>query len=532
MRARYPMHKGFARVIVLFLILSVLSGCLDRSIPSSLPDLTRTSESSQSESTLGESSRSEATLTDESTIETTAPDTDPGVSQPRFDESDLIYFVMTDRFADGDPDNNSEETQPNDPAKRHGGDFAGILERLDYIEAVGATAIWLTPVQTNTLNGYHGYWINDFLGIDPHLGSLGELKSLVQEAHAREIKVILDVVANHTGYDSDILINNPSWFHDEQTIHNFNNRQERENGWLSGLPDFNQEVAEAADYLIEAALWLIEASEIDGMRLDTVMHVPTDFWQTFSARIRAVDPEFYLLGEAYSYQPSVIKYYQQFGLDGMLNYPLYDALRQSYARAGDASAIKSAILADQALDFHERNGNFLDNHDNTRFMSYLMRVDESSARERYLQALNLIMTYEGIPLIYYGTEIAMEGQEDPDNRRDMDFSHWDNGSAEEELLVFDFYRKLLRFREGDYLRENEGRFELLSSDDDLLLYQHGSAIVALNFSDRVRELRLAEQVDDEVRYADYLADPGLALDLENNPIVLAPHGTSIIVALP
>ena len=188
--------------------------------------------------------------------------------------SDLIYFLMTDRFSNGDP-TNDQNVRPADPQAYHGGDFQGIINKLDYIKDLGFTTIWISPVVQNQVGGYHGYWATDFYKTNEHFGSMAELRSLVDQAHAKGIKVIVDLVVNHTGqlhpWVGEAQYQN--WFHPRKNIANYSDQREVENGWLASLPDLNQENPEVKQYLINMAKWWIEETGIDGYRLDTVKHV-------------------------------------------------------------------------------------------------------------------------------------------------------------------------------------------------------------------------------------------------------------------
>ena len=228
-----------------------------------------------------------------------------------FTKDDLIYFILTDRFSDGDNTNNYD-VDKTDPRKRHGGDIKGIIDKLDYIKDLGATAIWITPVMKNEKDGYHGYWIEDFYEVDPHLGTMEDMKTLVKESHKKDIKVILDYVVNHTGYKSPWLKDEKykDWFNENKTITNWNDQDQVENGWLMGLPDLDLNNPEVKKYFIENALWWIDETGIDGMRLDTVKHVPRSFWTEFVSAIKDKHPDFYFLGEVWSENPRYFKSYR------------------------------------------------------------------------------------------------------------------------------------------------------------------------------------------------------------------------------
>lgn len=400
-----------------------------------------------------------------------------------FTNKDMIYFILTDRFYDGDEINNFD-VDKNNPKKRHGGDLRGIIEKLDYIDELGATAIWLTPVMKNGKDGYHGYWIDDFYEIDPHLGDMEDMKDLVKEAHKRDIKVILDYVVNHTGYDSPWLKDEKymGWFNEKRNIYNWNNQEEVENGWLAGLPDLDHNNPEVNQYFIDNALWWIKETGIDGMRLDTVKHVPTKFWTEFVSSIKNEYPQFYFLGEIWSENPRYFRNYNETGIDGMTNYPIYKGILTTFHEYGNTKNIKESIKGDSNFKRPELNGIFIDNHDNIRFMS-----KQNNHGEVYLkQALTFTMTYPSIPIIYYGTEIGMKGLEDPDNRRDMD---WDEV---ESSNLLEFYKTLSELRNTKPIKE--GEFKLLPSDNNYLAYLRDAGdeyvLVIMNIKDKQMDVEI------------------------------------------
>jgi alpha-amylase len=187
------------------------------------------------------------------------------------------------RFNNMDP-SNDYDVNVNDPKGYFDGDLKGVTAKLDYTKEMGFTAIWLTPIFKNEPGGYHGYWIQDFYKVDPHFGTMEDLKTLVKEAHKRGMKVILDFVANHTGYHHPWLSDptKKDWFHEKKEIFDWSDQKQVENGWVYGLPDLAQENPEVKRYLIDAAKWWIKQTDIDGYRLDTVRHVPKSFCQEFS----------------------------------------------------------------------------------------------------------------------------------------------------------------------------------------------------------------------------------------------------------
>jgi len=400
-----------------------------------------------------------------------------------FSKNDLIYFIMTDRFNDGDNSNNSfSDINKDDPKAFHGGDFKGIIEKLDYIKSLGATAIWITPVVKNEQGGYHGYWTSDFYEVDPHFGTMDDLKALVNEAHEKDIKILIDHIVNHTGYNHSWLNEKKDWYNPKLNITNWNNQEQVENGWLAGLPDLDQNNPEVRKYLIDNTLWWIEQTGIDGMRLDTMKHVPKDFWNEFAYNIKNKYPDFYLLGEVWNNNPRYLEEYHDLGIDGLTNYSLYEGVRDTFTRFGKTSSLIYAIKNESNFSNPEINGLFLDNHDNKRLITSAGTHGPSYLK----QALTFIMTYPAIPILYYGTEIGMEGGDDPDNRRDME---WDKVDDSE---IFAFYNKLISLRESPAVKS--GDFKLLDYDNYFLSYlrekDDSSIVVVMNVQNKEKNVVL------------------------------------------
>lgn len=385
-------------------------------------------------------------------------------------QKDMIYFIMTDRFYDGDMSNDADVNK-NDPSAFHGGDFQGIIDKLDYIKNLGFTAIWITPVVQNQAGGYHGYWATDFYKTDSHLGSIDKLKELVQKAHSKGIKVIVDLVVNHTG-DKDPWVNDPAlkdWFHKHINISNYNDQNEVENGWLAGLPDLNQDNPQVSKYLIDMANWWIRETGIDGYRLDTMKHVPKTFWQKFISSIKKDNPDFYTIGEVYDGNIKYVSGYQNTGVSGLLDYPLYFAINDVFKNGSPEFKLEDIINRSSSYKNRNLMGTFIDNHDVERFSNNIDKFKD----EKLKQALTFMMTYTGIPIMYYGTEIAMEGGADPDNRRDMD---WNTKSP-----ITDYVKKLTSLRKSNNVL-TEGDIKVFGDDTDLLCYSRnlgGNSIVAV-----------------------------------------------------
>jgi neopullulanase len=373
---------------------------------------------------------------------------------------DVIYFLMPDRFADGDPTNNDPEKSKGlyDRSKGrhyHGGDLQGIINKLPYLKSLGVTAIWTTPIYDNNdkfdtkeiydgvpeTTGYHGYGAIDMYAVDEHLGDLAKLREFVQKAQAMGFKVIQDQVANHSGPYHRWASDPPTatWWNGTLENHLSNNWQkwttmnqratyqtQKSNieGWfINILPDFNQNDPEVEKYLIQNSLWWLEIGGFDAIRMDTLPHVPRSFWQKWGTAIKKEYPKLNILGELYDDNPALVSYFQtgRKGFDGvdtqidtLFDFPLFYQIRNAFAKGENVRKISQTIAHDWLYPNPNVLTTFLGVHDMERFMN------EKGATIAGLKlAQTFIMTTRGTPLLFYGDEIAMPGGNDPDNRRDF-----------------------------------------------------------------------------------------------------------------
>jgi glycosidase len=414
-------------------------------------------------------------------------------------QDEMIYFLMVDRFNNGDT-TNDKDVDVNDPTAYNGGDFKGITDKLDYIKDMGFTAIWLTPVFDNMDKGYHGYWVKDFYKTDEHFGTLADFKKLVKEAHKRNIKVISDFVVNHVGYNHPWL-NDPAkkdWFHEKKPITNWNDQKEVQNGWLYDLPDLNQENPETRKYLLDAASWWIKETNIDGYRLDAGKHVPKDFWSDFAKTVKNEKKDFYLIGEVWNNDPKAVANFEQTGIDGFLDFAKNEQLRSTFM-APDGNLSGLFTILDRNKDLYKRPellGTFIDNHDMTRFTNEAVLKRQNPAT-RWKMALSFMYTTPGIPIIYYGSEIALNGGKDPDNRKLMAFK------AEKDLI--DYITKL-----GDLRKKHpaltRGDMKLLYDKEGMSVFKRTfkgeTLVVAINNTSKSQTVTLDEgdlEKDKELR---------------------------------
>jgi glycosidase len=338
-------------------------------------------------------------------------------------QDETVYSLMVDRFNDGDTKNDID-TNTKDPLAYNGGDFQGIIDKLDYIHDMGFTAIRLTPIFNNAPNGYHGYWVNDFYKTDEHFGSINTFKKLVKEAHKRKMKVLIDFVTNNVATTHPWVndAGKQDWFHKSQTIHDWNNTVELENGTVNGLPDLNQDNPEVEKYLIDAAKWWIKKTDIDGYSLPEVNHVPVSFWRTFSKEVKQEKKNFLLLGVTSEKTSTDIKKYEEAGIDSFFNNQHSHNLRGVFATTNQSfNPLQADAEKNQAeLKNPYLMANFFDNENTVRFTRDIVDKRQFPG-SRWETALAYLYTTPGIPVFFYGTEIAQNGGGIPDNRRQMNF---------------------------------------------------------------------------------------------------------------
>jgi glycosidase len=389
-----------------------------------------------------------------------------GLAQPATNNlwrAQSIYQVITDRFYDGDPSNNnaSHSYNPMVGNRVHGGDFRGLEQKLDYIKALGATAIWISPIVKNGFGEYHGYAGQDFYAVDPHWGTLADLQSMVKAAHGKDLRVILDVIVNHgadlIGSDSpgyakfDTNANyvlryrrashqyaapfntndaNPSLthlFHNYGAIQNWDDPIQDELGEAFGLDDFRTESAYIRSNMAAVYNYWIREAGFDGFRVDTVKHVEMGFWQDWCPRIHtfaatAGKPDFFIFGEVFENSDARCSSYTgtkgggPFKLDSVLDYPLFFLSQNVFGSAGGSTKQIEDRFAALARNYdpgmQDQLVTFLDNHDQPRFLN-------RSTTNRLAVALTFLFTARGIPCLYYGTEQAFNGANDPHDREDM-----------------------------------------------------------------------------------------------------------------
>lgn len=411
-----------------------------------------------------------------------------------YDSSDVIYLIMPDRFANGNPNNdNSKSTKENSnrslPGGRHGGDIEGLIKNLDYIKELGATAVWPTPLcEDNDENySYHGYGQSDVYKIDPRYGTNEEYVRLSAELHQRGMKNIMDYVTNHWGWKHWMYNDLPTydWIHQFPGYSQSNYRMTTQfdknaskidtkqcmDGWfVPSMPDLNQSNPLVLNYLTQNAIWWIEYADLDGFRVDTYSYNDKDGISKWTKAITDEYPHFNIVGEVWMHDQAQMSYWQKdskiaaiqsynSNLPSVMDFTLHDAIGNVFnedRQSWDRGMIQ--VYDNFANDFLYPNPNnllvFAENHDTGRFNEIY-----KSDFKKYQMAMTLIATVRGIPQLYYGSEIGMKGDKgkgDADIRRDFP-GGWNGdannaftkqGRTAEQQKFFEFSSKLFTWRKS------------------------------------------------------------------------------------
>lgn len=343
---------------------------------------------------------------------------------PRSSSLGLVYFVMVDRFHNGDAKNDGE-IDLKDPQAFHGGDLQGVLDKLDYLEGLGVKTLWLSPVfkmrteKFFTYGAYHGYWTYDFTQVEPRFGDEKLLRKLSDELHARKMKLVLDVVLNHVGPDAPLLKEKPDWFHRKGALEKWDDADEVVNKDVHGLPDLAQENEAVYQHLLGASLSWIDRVKPDGFRLDAVKHIPSSFWSRFNSDVRKhAGEDFVLLGELLEGDArKLASVWREGGFTHMFDFPLYFAMVDVFCKGQPMTRLSTALSQDSLYENPNNLVTLADNHDLPRI------ADTCSSSPRGLNnALWFLFSVRGSPSIIWGTESGLKGGKEPENRADMRFA--------------------------------------------------------------------------------------------------------------
>lgn len=419
----------------------------------------------------------------------------------------VVYFMMTDRFFDGNESNNTAsgtDTYGDNPGLYHGGDFAGVTAKLDYLQDLGVNTIWLTPIVKNIAGvtvtdegsedvpynaAYHGYWASDFTKLNPTMGTTEEFKTMISEAHKRGMRIMVDIVVNHAGYGTE------STFADMLRDKSVSEGDIK--SWQSGLPDFATEKAEVRAKLVEWQTSWMKDYGVDYFRVDTVKHVDSTTWAALKNSTTEVNPSFKMIGEyygaGYASNGSTLGSGQ---MDADLDFDFNDQAT-SFVSSNISSVEKFLSARNSALNNAYMTGQFLSSHDEDGFKASLINgkgYTEDEATSAALVAATLQLTAKGIPVIYYGEEVGLSGLNNypyQTNRYDMDFS-----KATKDNVTYQHYKNLLSIRNAytDVFARGS-RTVVASSDEegyDVVSRSYGGTTlyVGMNIKDTAKKVKV------------------------------------------
>lgn len=431
-----------------------------------------------------------------------------------FDASDVIYLLMPDRFANGNPDNDEvkgmlEGVDRNNPDARHGGDIKGVSDHLDYIREMGMTAVWLTPTfendQTPEYGAYHGYAATDLYKVDRRFGSNEEFKAFVNKCHSNDMKVIMDMIHNHIGDQHWWLKDLPTsdWLHDIETYGTTSFRGEVQSdpyasdydkdklikGWfVPELADLNQQNEVLADYLIQNSIWWIEYSGVDGIRMDTYVYPYREYLARWAQEVLTAYPNFNIVGESWVNEVAHESYWQTgspgtSGYDSKLpsvtdfqiTFSVDKALTEEFGWDTGLRTLYYTLSQDRLYADPMKNVIFLDNHDLERFSN---RVKNDF--DLFKMGYAYLMTTRGIPQVYYGTELFLGNTSAggwAKQRADM-IGGWDSDErsvfkeqerTEQENKAYNFVKKITNWRK-EAVAIHQGRLTHFVPEDNIYVF--------------------------------------------------------------
>ena len=477
--------------------------------------------------------------------------------------SDLIYLMMPDRFSNGNPSNDQfedlrdKDSDRSNPYVRHGGDLEWVSNKLDYLNDIGATALWLTPVLENNtpkmqegpyiMSGYHGYWITDHYKIDKRLGGIEAYKKMISLAHNKGIKIIQDAVYNHVSIYHHTVLDLPmkDWLNQWPTYQGTHHREEvfmdpyaaksekkiMTDGWfVPHLADLNLANPYCANFILQNTVWITEEYGIDGWRVDTYKYCDENFLNRVNDRLYKEFPTLTMFGEAVANSVPASAYFAKNNLvvpfkhnaQGIIDFPLNSAilnsLNQRFGWTEGVTKIYMTLSQDFLYKDPMRNSIFLDNHDGNRFFSM---VGEDV--RKYKMGLGLLLTLRGIPQVYYGMENLTKNFMDPNDaavRKDFP-GGWNNDTLNKfnpenlnskEREAFNYFKKIANFRKSS-LAIGKGTLKQFIPQNGVYVYfrMHKEQVLmcVLNTNDTDTDLKLD-------RFAEVLNGVSFLDDVLNN----------------
>ncbi len=502
-----------------------------------------------------------------------------GDDRKGFTNADVLYMLMPDRFANGNPKNDrikglrDQLVNRNEPSLHHGGDLEGIRQHLNYFNQLGVTALWLTPVlendrpaDQNKYSTYHGYATTDYYRVDPRLGTNEEYKELVKEAHAKGLKVVMDMIFNHCGDYHPWNLDAPSkdWFNSPhyglQTSYKLSpvldpyaskiDMKETVDGWfVASMPDLNQRNPYVLKYLIQNSEWWIETVGIDGIRMDTYPYADRKAMSEWARTLDTEYPNFNMVGETWVTEPAYTAAWQKDSrlvkdnsyLKTVMDFAFYDRINLAKKEETDAwwnglNRVYNSLCYDYLYANPSSVMAFIENHDTDRFLG------DGKDVKSLKQALGILLTMNRIPQLYYGTEVLMNGTKavtDGNVRKDFPGGFPGDthncfireGRSADENAMFDWESKLLHWRQGNEVISKGKQTQFVPYAGVYVIarqYQGKNVMTILNGTSKNAELQIAryqEIIGSHKIARDVITDANVDL---NNNIKLGPRETLII----
>ena len=492
------------------------------------------------------------------TAQTTVTVTEREKEEGEFDwDEAVIYFAVTDRFFDGNTSNNTlvDEADTTDGSRYHGGDLAGLTAKIDYLYELGVNTIWLTPIVDNIDQpletddadyesyGYHGYWASDFTKLNPHLGTEAELKALIEAAHAKDMKIMVDVVLNHAGYDTEDYFNS---ILDVDMIRGIDNTVTGDDklSSLSGLPDFVTENETVREQLIEWQTAWMKNYDIDYYRVDTVKHVENTTWSAFKNELTESNPEFKLIGEYYGANYTNSTEQLNAGtMDSLLDFGFKDYAKNFVL--GNLLSVETTLAERNAyLGNAATLGQFLSSHDETGLLKTLENAcggNTALAESLMKVAASLQITAKGQPVIYYGEELGQTGENNypyQTNRYDFDWEELAKQQADENSF-YNHYKTILNIRKeySEVFAKGDRNVVQVSDADgyDVVRrsYNDTNIYVALNVKSTANKVTFATLAEAGSKYTDLYNGTDYTVSENGSLTVTIPSaaegGTAVLV---
>ncbi|SDC30062.1 pullulanase, extracellular [Pelagirhabdus alkalitolerans] len=461
-------------------------------------------------------------------------------------DEEVIYFMLTDRFSDGDESNNDPydldyDQYDNDRGTYQGGDFKGVTNNLDYLDDLGVDTVWLSPIVENVAHdveyasdeipyyGYHGYWAKDFEELNPHLGTIDEFHELIDEAASRDIDIMVDVVLNHPGYgmhpDDEIEEGAPEAYPTNEDREKFEDMIRLDPGSddltmeLAGLPDFKTEEQQVREQIVDWQVDWIERSTTDSgnrissYRVDTVKHVDDTTWQHFKNELVQEDPAFKLIGESWGANYQDDHGYLNTGtMDSLLDFDFKNYASQ-FVNGSLEEANETLTERNAFMDNHATLGQFLGSHDEDGFL-----YNQDGDVGKLKLAATLQLTAKGQPVIYYGEELGQSGADNwPEYDNRYDFA-WEEV---EDSAILDHYQSILSFRDDySHILSRGDRSVVAGSNDDGYLivereYDGESVYVAFNQANEAQEVYL-EVTESDAELMNYYSDDVISVETSDD----------------